>query len=224
MRCDILRDPCPPRSQTGGASCTYLSLPLPLPGLSLPRPSGLSRPPARPLCALPSRLSGRPGGSARWVPEESLPAPEPATRDGEGWLLGGLAASAAPRPGPDAATAVLVWVSSAIRPRAVPMRAPTSAPTTTRSWPRRRNDRSTGPPKIEHTTLTTLPQPAEPNPGSLISSCSLTTSPRGRSSVWWRRRRAGRHGPHQPESRQGGMPATAWAGRQPRGGGTTSSL
>ena len=75
-------------------------------------------PPARSLFALPSRLSGRPGGSARWLPEESLPSPEPAVRDGGGWLLGGLAASAAPRPGPDAATAVLVWASSAIRPRA----------------------------------------------------------------------------------------------------------
>jgi hypothetical protein len=42
----------------------------------------------------------------------------------------------------------------------VPMRAPTSAPTTTRCWPRRRSDRSTGPPS-EDRTLTTLPEPAE---------------------------------------------------------------
>jgi hypothetical protein len=165
-RHDILRDPCPRGHQRGGAGCTYLSSPLP--GLSLPRPPGLSRPPARPLCALPSRLSGRPGGSARWLPEESLPSPEPAARDGGGWLAGGLAASAAPRPGPIATTAVLVWASSAMRPRAVPMRAPTSAPTTTRTWPPRRNDRSTEPPS-SNTTLTTLPTPAEPNLGSLSS-------------------------------------------------------
>jgi len=135
----------------------YLSLSLP--DLSLPLP-GLSLPPARSFCALPSRLSGRPGGSARWLLEESLPSPEPAARDGGGWLVRGLAASAAPRPGPGAATAVLVWASSTIRPRAVPMRAPSSAPTTTKSWPRRRSDRSTGPPR-EDRTLTTLPKPAE---------------------------------------------------------------
>ena len=65
-----------------------------------------------------------------------------------------------PTPRPRAATAVLGWASSTIRPRAVPMRAPTSAPTTTRCWPRRRSDRSTGPPR-SNTTLTTLPKPAE---------------------------------------------------------------
>ena len=141
------KDCCRPGS---GRQC-YLPLSLPLLGLSCP--------PARSFCALPSRLSGRPGGSARWLPGESLSSPEPAARDAEGWLLGGLAASTAPRPGP-AATAVLVWASSTIRPRAVPMRAPSSAPTTTKSWPRRRSDRSTGPPR-SNTTLTTLPEPAE---------------------------------------------------------------
>jgi hypothetical protein len=89
-----------------------------------------------------------------------LPSPEPAARDAGGWLVGGLAASAAPRPGPAAATAVLVWASCTIRPRAVPIRAPSSAPATTRTWPRRRGDRSTGPPS-SNTTLTTLPEPAE---------------------------------------------------------------
>jgi hypothetical protein len=147
------KDPCRP-----GSGREYY-LPLPLPGLSLPLP-GLSLPPARSLCALPSRLAGRPGGAARWLPGESLPSPEPAARDGGGWLLGGLAASAAPRPGPGATTAVLVWASSLIRPRAVPIRAPSNAPTTTRNWPRWRSDRSTGPPS-SNTTLTTLPEPAE---------------------------------------------------------------
>jgi hypothetical protein len=94
------------------------------------------------------------------LPGESLPSPEPAARDAGGWLVGGLAASAAPRPGPAAATAVLVWASCTIRPRAVPIRAPSSAPATTRTWPRRRGDRSTGPPS-SNTTLTTLPEPAE---------------------------------------------------------------
>ena len=164
---------------------------LPLPGLSLSLP-GLSFPPARSFCALPARLSGRPGGSARWLPEESLPFPAPAARDAGGWLLGGLAASAAPRPGP-AATAVLGWASSAIRPRVVPMRAPTSAPTTTRCWPRRRSDRSTGPPS-SNTTLTTLPEPAEAKRRELDLGCPLTSSPRQRTSVSWRRRRPDRHG------------------------------
>jgi hypothetical protein len=167
------RDALPPSSAQQGPLQTRerseYYLPLPLPGLSLPLP-GLSLPPARSLCALPSRLAGRPGGAARWLPEESLPSPEPAARDGGGWLLGGLAASAAPRPGPGATTAVLVWASSPIRPRAVPMRAPSNAPTTTRNWPRRRSDRSTGPPSST-TILTTLPTPAEPNLRSLSSPC-----------------------------------------------------
>jgi hypothetical protein len=34
-------------------------------------------------------------------------------------------------------------VSSTVRPRATPMRVPSSAPTTTKSWPRRRSDRCT---------------------------------------------------------------------------------
>jgi hypothetical protein len=46
-----------------------------------------------------------------------LPSPEPAFRDAGGWLLGGLAASVAPRARPGGATAVLVWASSTIRPR-----------------------------------------------------------------------------------------------------------
>jgi hypothetical protein len=195
---------------------------LPLPGLSLPLP-GLSFPPARSLCALPARLSGRPGGSVRWFPGESLPFPEPAARDGGGWLLGGLAASAAPRPGPDAANAVLVWASSAIRPRAVPMRAPSNAPATTRNWPRRRSDRSTGPPS-SNTTLTTLPKPAEPNLGSLSSPCphDQLAATEVLCLVAWRR--PDRRGPPQPESRQRGIPATARAGRQGCGGGAASTL
>jgi hypothetical protein len=101
--------------------------------------------------------------------------PEPAVRDAVGWLLGGLAASVAPYARPGVATAVLVWASSRIRPRAAPMTAPSRAPTTTRTWPRR---------------------------GSAVSR---------------RRRRPDRQGTHQPESRQGGIPATARAGRQPCG-------
>lgn len=117
---------------------------LPLPGWSLSWPPGLSRPPSPSLWALPSRLSGRSGDSARCSPEDSLPSvrfPESAARDAGGWLLGGLTASTAPRARPGAATAVLVWASSTTRPRAAPMRAPSSAPTTTRNWPRRRSGR-----------------------------------------------------------------------------------
>jgi hypothetical protein len=60
--------------------------------------------------------------------------PEPATRDAGGWLLGRLAASAAPRARPGAATAVLVWASSTTRPRATPMTVPSRAPTTTKIY------------------------------------------------------------------------------------------
>jgi hypothetical protein len=94
----------------GWATSGHLSLPLP----------GLSGPPSPCLWALPCRLPGPSADSARWSPAESLPfagSPELAARDGWGWLLGGLAASAAPRARPGA-TAVLVWVSSSFRPRA----------------------------------------------------------------------------------------------------------
>jgi hypothetical protein len=200
----------------------YLPLPLLL-SLRLP---GLSFPPARSLCALPSRLSGRPGGSARWLPEESLPSPEPAARDGGGWLVGGLAARAAPRPGPGAATAVLVWASSAIRPRAVPMRAPTSAPATTRNWPRRRSDRSTGPPSSNR-TLKTLPKPTEAKRRQLDLDL-----PADQPAVTWAP--VSRPGDVQvakvgeertsPNPARGGIAATARAGRHPCRGGAASTL
>ena len=163
-------------------------------------------------CERSRAASGRSGDSARWFPEESLPSPEPAVRDAVGWLFGGLAASAAPRPGP-AATAVLVWAPSTIRPRAAPMTAPSRAPTTTRTWPRWRNDRSTGPP-CSNTTLTTLPAPTSPNVGRWIWACPLTSSPRRRSAVSRCRRRPDRQGTHQPASRQGGIPAYG-EGRSP---------
>lgn len=137
-----------------GAVGGYLLLPcLPLLCSSLP---GLSRPPSPSLRALPCRLSGRSADSARWLPEDSLPLvrfPEPAVRDAGGWLFGGLAAGAAPPARPTSATALLVWPSSTARPRATPMSAPSSAPTTTRNWPRRRSDRSTGPPSSNTVVL-----------------------------------------------------------------------
>jgi hypothetical protein len=117
----------------------------PLPSLSL---SGLSGPPWLSLRAEPCRLSGGSGDSACRLPEASLPAArllEPAVREAGGWLPGRLAASADPRPG--AATALLVPASCTTSPRTTPMRAPSSAPTTTRRWPRRRNGRSSGPPR-----------------------------------------------------------------------------
>jgi hypothetical protein len=153
-------------------------LSLPLPGWSLSWPPGLSRPPSPSLWALPSRLSGRSGDSARCSPEDSLPSvrfPESAARDAGGWLLGGLTTSTAPRARPGAATAVLVWASSTTRPRAAPMRAPSSAPTTTRNWPRRRNDWSTGPPRSN--TLTTLPKPHQPKLEKLDLGLSADRSP-----------------------------------------------
>jgi hypothetical protein len=135
-------------AQQRPAGVGSLSLPfscLSLPGLSLP---SLSWRPSPPFRALPSRLSDRSADSAGCSPEDPLPAsrcPEPAVRDAGGWLPGGLAASAAPLPG--AATAVLVPASSTAKPRATPMRAPSSALTMTRSWPRHRSDRATGPPR-----------------------------------------------------------------------------
>jgi hypothetical protein len=103
------------------------------------------------------------------------------------------------------------------------MRAPTSAPTTTRCWPRRRSNRCIGPPR-SNTTLTTLPTPPEAKRRDLDLALSASParrdgSPLSRGLATSRSART-----HQPESRQRGIPATARAGRQPRGGGATSTL
>jgi hypothetical protein len=83
----------------------------------------------------------------------------------------------APRhvPAPGAATAVGVWESSTARARTTPMRAPSRAPTTTRNWPRRQSDRSTGPPTSNMLSYLAGPQAAKPE--HLIASQALTRSP-----------------------------------------------
>ena len=87
----------------GVAGCGYLSLPcLSLPGLSL---LGLPWRPSLSLPALLRPLLGRSTGSVRCLAVEASPSarsPEPVDSDAVGWLLGGWAASAAPRarPGP----------------------------------------------------------------------------------------------------------------------------
>jgi hypothetical protein len=94
----------------GWATSSHLSLPLSLPGLSLPRPPGLSRPPSLSLSALPCPFPGRSADSADCSPEDSLPwvrLPEPAAREAGGWPLDDLAASAASRARPGSARAVL---------------------------------------------------------------------------------------------------------------------
>src|SRR5215211_2709729 len=66
------------------------------------------------------------------------------SRSGDrGRLLGGLVAATSR---PDVATAPLDAALLTIRARATPRTAPSSAPVTTKSWPNRRRDRSTGPP------------------------------------------------------------------------------
>jgi hypothetical protein len=61
---------------------------------------------------------------------------------------------------------MLVWVSSTVRPRATPMRVPSSAPTTTKSWPRRRSDLCTWPPSSNQPSVGCRPRrnanPKEP--------------------------------------------------------------
>jgi hypothetical protein len=100
---------------------------------------------------------------------------------------GGIVASAAPRPG--AATARLVPASSSARPSPTPMRAPSSAPTTTKSGPRRRRDRSTGPPRLDIPSyVAEAPAPKRAHLSSSIDrpvrrdlgSASLLGQPQGR--------------------------------------------
>jgi hypothetical protein len=145
------------RHESGWAASNYLPLACPLPGLSL-RPSALSRRPSPFLSAFSLRLSARSSDSARCLPEESLPSgavPELAAWEAGGVLLVGLVAAATTaarsRPGP--ATALLVWALSTIRASETPRTAPSSAPMTTSSWPRRRGDRSTGPPRLHEPCL-----------------------------------------------------------------------
>jgi hypothetical protein len=149
----------PFRSKTGRAASSQLSLPLP--GLSL---LGLSWRRLLFLSAFLSAWSAWLAASARWLPEELWPAAEPAEpapRGAEG-RLGGPAASSAARSWPDATTAPLVLAFWTTRAKATPRTAPSSAPITTKSWPRRRSDRSTRPPRSSDRRMGTLPTPHEP--------------------------------------------------------------
>jgi hypothetical protein len=117
-----------------------------------------------------------------------LPLPGPsdlAAREDDGVVLGGLAASTAAR-SPDPATAVLVSTFSTIRAKAnvTPRTAPSSAPMPTRSWPRRRSDRSTGPPRSSEPCLGCRRRPS-PNPTMTDSRRPLGSSTElvGRSGV-----------------------------------------
>jgi hypothetical protein len=163
----------------GGATSTYLSLPLPLLGLSLPRPAALSSPRLSPSwLAFPSRWSARSADSTRRLAEEPLPSAESAeltAGEAGGWLLGGLAANTAARSRPRATAALLVSVFSRIRARATPRAAPSSAAIATRSWPRRRSDRSTGPPRSNEPALHCQSR-MRPNPTTAHPSWPLDAS------------------------------------------------
>jgi hypothetical protein len=180
-------------------------------------------PARRVLLRLLSRLSGRPGGSARWLPEESLPSREPAARDAGGMAGRRTRGQRRSTPGPRRGTAVLVWASSAIRPRVVPMRARAARP---RPPGTGRDDEAIGPQGLQEKTEPSQPcqSPPRPNVGSMNSPCPhhQLAATEVRCLVAWRG--PDRHGPHQPESRQRGIPATARAGRQRCGGGAASSL
>ena len=193
-----------------------MPLSLRLPWLSL---AGLSRPPLPSLGALPCCLPDRSGGVPSWPGAVLWPAvrrPPPAVRDAEGWLPGRLAASAAPRPG--AAAALLVAASSTASPRVTPMRAPSSAPTTTRSWPRRRSDWSTGPPNLTIPPEVAEAPCAQTCAGQLMHPLTGFAMTSAGLAAWTTSRSPGatRAAPI-PTSRQRVISATARAGRQPCG-------
>jgi hypothetical protein len=141
-------DCCRPGS---GREC-YLPLPLPLPLL------GLSFPPAGSFCACYRAcrvgLAARRAGCQR---NRCHPANQPPGLGG-GWSVDS-------RPAPPHARAPARHRRAGLgvlcdQAEGGPDEGPSSAPATTRNWPRRRSDRSTGPPR-EDRTLTTLPEPAE---------------------------------------------------------------
>jgi hypothetical protein len=103
-----------------------------------------------------------------WVrsrPVDAAPSarsPEPLGGDAVGWLVGGSAATAAPRARAGAATAALVCGSSTARPRTTPPRRRGARP----RRPGTGRDGTIGPQGLQaRQHLPWLPEPLRPNPG-----------------------------------------------------------